>query len=48
MKERLDVLMVNRKLAKSREKAKEMIKAGNVYVDKKQVQKASTKSRCSF
>ena len=40
MKERLDVLMVNRKLAKSREKAKEMIKAGNVYVDKKQVQKA--------
>ncbi len=33
MKERLDVLLVNRKLAESREKAKAIIMSGNVFVD---------------
>ena len=33
MKERLDVLLVNRNLAESREKAKAIIMAGIVYVD---------------
>ena len=33
MKERLDVLLVKRGLAASREKAKAVIMAGNVYVD---------------
>lgn len=42
MKERLDILMVNRGLAKSREKAKSMMKAGNVYVDNKKIEKAGT------
>lgn len=32
-KERLDVLLVNRGLADSREKAKAIIMSGNVYVD---------------
>ena len=32
-KERLDVLLVNRGLATSREKAKAIIMSGNVYVD---------------
>ena len=32
MKERLDVLLVNRGLAPSREKAKTMIMEGNVFV----------------
>ena len=32
MKERLDVLLVKRNLAASREKAKEIIMSGNVYV----------------
>ena len=32
-KERLDVLLVKRKLAESREKAKAYIMAGNVFVD---------------
>uniref|UniRef100_UPI0040563DE0 TlyA family RNA methyltransferase n=1 Tax=Agathobacter sp. TaxID=2021311 RepID=UPI0040563DE0 len=40
MKERLDVLMVSRGLAKSREKAKSMVKAGNVYVNNKKIEKA--------
>ena len=40
MKERLDVLMVTQGLAKSREKAKAMIKAGNVYVNNEKMQKA--------
>ena len=35
MKERLDVLLVNRGLAASREKAKAVIMAGIVYVDGK-------------
>ena len=33
MKERLDVLLVQRGLAPSREKAKAMIMEGNVYVN---------------
>ena len=33
MKERLDVLLVKRNLAASREKAKAVIMAGNVFVD---------------
>ena len=33
MKERLDVLLVNRGLAASREKAKTMIMEGNVFVN---------------
>ena len=32
-KERLDVLLVNKGLATSREKAKAIIMSGNVYVD---------------
>ena len=34
-KERLDVLLVNKGLATSREKAKAIIMSGNVYVDGK-------------
>ena len=33
MKERLDVILVNRGYAASREKAKAVIMAGNVYVN---------------
>lgn len=40
MKERLDVLMVTQGLAKSREKAKTMIRSGNVYVNNKRAEKA--------
>lgn len=42
MKERLDVLLVKRNLAKSRELAKSFIKAGNVFVENRCEQKAST------
>ena len=42
-KERLDVLLVNRGLADSREKAKAIIMSGNVYVDG---QKANTTAIC--
>ncbi len=42
MKERLDVLLVKRNLAASREKAKAMIMAGNVYVDGQKEDKAGT------
>ena len=38
MKERLDVLLVQKGLAESREKAKTMIMEGNVFVDGKKVQ----------
>ena len=34
MKERLDVLLVKRNLAASREKAKAIIMSGNVYAEK--------------
>lgn len=40
MKERLDVLLVNRGLAPSREKAKAMIMEGNVFVDQQREDKA--------
>lgn len=42
MKERLDVLLVNRGLASSREKAKAIIMSGNVFVDGQREDKAGT------
>ena len=42
MKERLDVLLVKRGLAPSREKAKTMIMEGNVFVDHQREDKAGT------
>lgn len=42
MKERLDVILVNRGLAQSREKAKALIMAGIVYVDGQKEDKAGT------
>ena len=42
MKERLDVLMVNRGLAQSREKAKAIIMSGIVYVDGQKEDKAGS------
>lgn len=40
MKERLDVLLVKRNLAESREKAKAIIMSGNVFVDGQREDKA--------
>lgn len=42
MKERLDVMLVNRQLAPSREKAKAVIMAGNVFVDGQREDKAGS------
>lgn len=42
MKERLDVLLVSRNLAESREKAQSIIMAGNVYVDGQKEDKAGS------
>lgn len=42
MKERLDVLLVKRNLAESREKAKAIIMSGNVYVERNKEDKAGT------
>ena len=42
MKKRLDLLMMERALAPSREKAKAYIMAGNVYVDGQKEDKAGT------
>lgn len=42
MKERLDILLVSRGLAPSREKAKTMIMEGNVFVDNQREDKAGT------
>lgn len=42
MKERLDVLLVKQGLAESREKAKAVIMAGNVYVNQQKEDKAGT------
>lgn len=42
MKERLDVLLVNRNLAASREKAKAVIMSGNVYVEGQKEDKAGS------
>ena len=44
MKERLDVLLVKRNLASSREKAKAIIMSGNVFVDGQREDKAGSKS----
>ena len=40
MKERLDVLLVKRNLAESREKAKAIIMSGNVFVEGQREDKA--------
>ena len=45
MKERLDVLLVNRGLAPSREKAKAMIMEGNVFVANQREDKAGSMFR---
>ena len=42
MKERLDVLLVKRNLSASREKAKAVIMAGNVFVNGQREDKAGT------
>lgn len=42
MKERLDILLIERKLAPSREKAKAMIMEGNVFVDHQREDKAGS------
>ena len=42
MKERLDVLLVKKGLAPSREKAKAVIMAGSVYVDGQKEDKAGS------
>ena len=42
MKERLDVMLVKRNLAESREKAKAVIMSGNVFVDGQREDKAGT------
>ncbi len=42
MKERLDVLLVKRGLADSREKAKAVIMSGNVFVEGQREDKAGT------
>lgn len=42
MKERLDVILVNQGYAESREKAKAVIMAGNVYVNGQKEDKAGT------
>lgn len=42
MKERLDILLVSRGMAESREKAKAIIMSGNVYVDGQREDKAGT------
>ena len=42
MKERLDVLITERQLAPSREKAKALIMAGQIYVGGERVDKAGT------
>ena len=42
MKERLDVLLVKRNLAESREKAKAIIMSGNVFVEGQREDKAGS------
>ena len=42
MKERLDILLVKRGLAPSREKAKAMIMEGNVFVENQREDRAGT------
>ena len=45
MKERLDVLLVKRNLAESREKAKAIIMSGNVFVEGQREDKAGSTFR---
>lgn len=45
-KERIDVLMVNKGLASSREKAKRLIMSGLVFVDQQRVEKPGTFIKC--
>ena len=45
MKERLDILLVKRNLAPSREKAKAMIMEGNVFVNNQREDKARSEER---
>ena len=47
-KERLDVLLVSRGLAESREKAKAIIMSGNVYVDGQKEDKAKAEDGWDF
>ena len=47
-KERLDVLMVQRNLAESREKAKALIMSGIVYVNGQKEDKAGTSLRRQY
>lgn len=42
-KERIDVLMYEKGLAESREKAKRIVMAGNVYIDNERIEKPGTK-----
>ena len=42
MKERLDLLLLQRQLAESREKAKAIIMSGNVYVEGQKEDKAGS------
>lgn len=46
MKERLDVLLVNKGFFASREKAKASIMAGIIFVDNERVDKAGTMIDC--
>ena len=48
MKERLDVLLVKRNLAESREKAKAIIMSGNVFVEIKREARSRKKSVSKF
>ena len=48
MKERLDVLLVKRNLAESREKAKAIIMSGNVFVEGQRGDKAGQHFRMKF
>ena len=48
MKERLDVLLVKRGLAPSREKAKTMIMEGNVFVNNNREDKAVSYTHLRF